>query len=198
MPDRSRVVIGLLRPWRGPGCCPARVSLVVSVSATVLAAGLATVAALGLSRLRGRAAGEMQVLRRVMLPLLAPGIAAGAALAFVVSFGDFAMAQMTAGPGPSTRPVFIRAQLRRPLMPEINAMCMIVLARVQGGNSGDGIVMVSATLAAERFVGVPRCTSDRAAHGPSGGLRPRALSPWRQNAGRCADFDRPRPLYRVL
>ena len=181
----------------------ARVSLIVSVSATVLAVGLATLAALGLSRLRGRAegvalallglplvvpevvmaiatlilfsqvpvfgqglfrlilahacfclpfalmpvraalrgldphlaqaardlsAGEMQVLRTVTLPLLAPGIAAGAALAFVVSFDDFAMAQMTAGPGQSTLPVFIWAQLRRPLTPEINAMCMIVLA----------------------------------------------------------------------
>lgn len=68
-----------------------------------------------------------QVHAHVTLPLLAPGSASGAALAFIVSFDDFAMSQFVAGPGQTTLPVFIWAQLRRPLTPEINAMCTIVL-----------------------------------------------------------------------
>lgn len=72
-------------------------------------------------------ASRWQVTRHVTLPLLAPGIASGAALAFVVSFDDFAMSQFVAGPGQTTLPVFIWAQLKRPLTPEINAMCAIVL-----------------------------------------------------------------------
>ncbi len=72
-------------------------------------------------------AAEANVLRHVTLPLLTPGIVAGAALAFIVSFDDFAMAQFVAGPGQTTLPVFIQAQLRRPLTPELNAMCMLML-----------------------------------------------------------------------
>lgn len=68
-----------------------------------------------------------QVLRHVQLPLLLPGIASGAALAFIVSFDDFAMGQFVAGPGQTTLPVFIWAQLKRPLTPEVNAMCAIML-----------------------------------------------------------------------
>ncbi len=72
-------------------------------------------------------ASDGAVLCHVTLPLLVPGIVSGAALAFIVSFDDFAMAQFVAGPGQTTLPVFIWAQLRRPLTPEINAMCAIVL-----------------------------------------------------------------------
>jgi spermidine/putrescine transport system permease protein len=67
------------------------------------------------------------IFRRITLPLLVPAIASGAALAFVVSFDDFAISQLVAGPGQTTLPVFIWAQLRRPLTPEVNAMCVIVL-----------------------------------------------------------------------
>lgn len=72
-------------------------------------------------------ASRWQIGTRITLPLLAPGIASGAALAFIVSFDDFAMSQFVAGPGQTTLPVFIWAQLRRPLTPEVNAMCAIVL-----------------------------------------------------------------------
>ena len=73
-------------------------------------------------------AGRWQTLRRVTLPLLLPGIGSGAALAFIVSFDDFAMSQFVAGPGQTTLPVFIWAQLKRPLTPEVNAMCALMLA----------------------------------------------------------------------
>ena len=65
--------------------------------------------------------------RRVTLPLLAPGISSGAALAFIVSFDDFTITQLVAGPGQTTLPIFIWSQLRRPITPELNAMCTILL-----------------------------------------------------------------------
>ena len=68
------------------------------------------------------------VFRRVTLPLLLPGVTAGAALAFIVSFDDFTITQLVAGPGQTTLPLYIWSQLRRPLTPELNAMSTILLA----------------------------------------------------------------------
>jgi spermidine/putrescine transport system permease protein len=65
--------------------------------------------------------------RRVTLPLLVPGILSGTALAFIVSFDDFTITQLVAGPGQTTLPLFIWNQIRRPLTPEINAICTIML-----------------------------------------------------------------------
>ncbi|MBG1232381.1 ABC transporter permease [Aestuariivirga litoralis] len=68
-----------------------------------------------------------QAFRRVTLPLLVPGIASGAALAFIVSFDDFTITQMVAGPGQTTLPLYIWNQTRRPMTPEINAIAAILL-----------------------------------------------------------------------
>lgn len=73
-------------------------------------------------------ANPVRIVTRVTLPLLLPGVVSGASLAFIVSFDDFAISQLVAGPGETTLPVFIWAQMRRPLTPEVNAMCAIVLA----------------------------------------------------------------------
>jgi spermidine/putrescine transport system permease protein len=63
----------------------------------------------------------------VTLPLLVPGIASGAALAFIVSFDDFTITQLVAGPGQTTLPLYIWDQTRRPMTPEINAISAILL-----------------------------------------------------------------------
>lgn len=68
-----------------------------------------------------------QAFRHVTLPLLAPGIISGAALAFIVSFDDFTITQLVAGPGQTTLPLFIWNQIRRPMTPEINAISTILL-----------------------------------------------------------------------
>jgi ABC-type spermidine/putrescine transport system permease subunit II len=65
--------------------------------------------------------------RRVTLPLLVPGILSGAALAFIVSFDDFTITQLVAGPGQTTLPLYIWNQIRRPMTPEINAFSTILL-----------------------------------------------------------------------
>ena len=65
--------------------------------------------------------------RHITLPLLVPGIMSGAALAFIVSFDDFTITQLVAGPGQTTLPLYIWNQIRRPMTPEINAISTILL-----------------------------------------------------------------------
>ncbi len=64
---------------------------------------------------------------RVTLPLLLPGIFSGMALAFIVSFDDFTITQLVAGPGQTTLPLYIWNQTRKPMTPEINATSTILL-----------------------------------------------------------------------
>ncbi len=68
-----------------------------------------------------------QAFRRVTLPLLMPGIIAGAMLAFVVSFDDFTISQLVAGPGETPLPVYIYTSIRRGITPEINALSTLIL-----------------------------------------------------------------------
>ena len=65
--------------------------------------------------------------RRVTFPLLVPGVFSGMALAFIVSFDDFTITQLVAGPGQTTLPLYIWNQIRRPMTPEINAISTILL-----------------------------------------------------------------------
>ncbi|RVC84000.1 ABC transporter permease [Mesorhizobium sp. M4A.F.Ca.ET.022.05.2.1] len=65
--------------------------------------------------------------KRVTLPLLVPGIMSGGALAFIVSFDDFTITQLVAGPGQTTLPLYIWDQIKRPMTPEINAISTILL-----------------------------------------------------------------------
>ncbi len=68
-----------------------------------------------------------QVFRRVTLPLLLPGIVAGAMLAFVVSLDDVIITLLVAGPGETTLPIYILGQIRRGITPEINAVSTLLL-----------------------------------------------------------------------
>jgi spermidine/putrescine transport system permease protein len=72
-------------------------------------------------------ANEWQAFYRVTLPLLVPGIAAGAMLAFIVSFDDVIITAFVAGPGETTLPIYIFGAIRRGVTPEINAISTIVL-----------------------------------------------------------------------
>jgi spermidine/putrescine transport system permease protein len=56
-----------------------------------------------------------------------PGVASGAALAFIVSFDDFTITQLVAGPGQTTLPLYIWNKIRRPITPEINAISTILI-----------------------------------------------------------------------
>src|SRR5215831_186551 len=53
---------------------------------------------------RDLGAGGWQTFRHVTLPLMAPGVVAGALLAFTLSLDDFVVSFFTAGPGSTTLP----------------------------------------------------------------------------------------------
>ncbi len=64
---------------------------------------------------------------KVTLPLLTPGIVAGAMLAFTLSLDDFVISFFTAGPDSVTLPLYIYASVRRMVTPQIHALSTLVL-----------------------------------------------------------------------
>ncbi|MFN4202776.1 MAG: ABC transporter permease [Tabrizicola sp.] len=65
--------------------------------------------------------------RRVTLPLLAPGIMAGAMLAFVISLDDVVITEFVKSGGQDTLPTYMLGQLRRAFTPEVNAISTMLL-----------------------------------------------------------------------
>jgi spermidine/putrescine transport system permease protein len=70
-------------------------------------------------------ANEWETLRRVTLPIIAPGVLAGAMLAFTISLDDFIITFFTSGPGSTTLPIYVYGLLRRTVTPEVNALSTI-------------------------------------------------------------------------
>ncbi len=70
-------------------------------------------------------ANEWTTFRRVTLPLIAPGVLAGAMLAFTLSLDDFIITFFTTGPGATTLPIYVYGLLRRIVTPEVNALSTI-------------------------------------------------------------------------
>jgi spermidine/putrescine transport system permease protein len=66
--------------------------------------------------------------RRVTLPLLLPGILAGAMLAFVISLDDVVITEFVKSAGQDTLPTFMLGQIRRVITPEMNAIASALLA----------------------------------------------------------------------
>jgi len=73
-------------------------------------------------------ASEGQLFRRITLPLLAPAIASGAIMAFVVSLDDFLISMMVSSAGSTTLPVYVYGMMRLGVTPEVNAISTILLA----------------------------------------------------------------------
>ena len=72
-------------------------------------------------------ANEWQAFRRVTLPLLWPGILAGAMLAFIISLDDFVITYFVSGAGATTLPVYIFGMIRIGISPEVNAISTVML-----------------------------------------------------------------------
>lgn len=62
---------------------------------------------------------------RVTLPNIAPGVMAGALLAFTLSLDDFVITFFTTGPGATTPPIYVYGLLRRIITPEVNALSTV-------------------------------------------------------------------------
>jgi spermidine/putrescine transport system permease protein len=82
---------------------------------------------------------EWRIFRRITLPLLMPGIVAGAVLAFVISLDDFLISLMVSSSGSTTLPVYVYGMMRMGVTPAVNAISTILL-------------VISAALAALGFI----------------------------------------------
>src|SRR4051812_40579010 len=76
---------------------------------------------------RDLGAGRLGVFWRVKLPLMLPGVLAGALLAFTVSLDDYLITNYVRPAAFDTLPVYIYAQVRRGVTPEVNAVSTIML-----------------------------------------------------------------------
>jgi spermidine/putrescine transport system permease protein len=65
--------------------------------------------------------------RRITLPLLAPGILAGALMAFTLSIDDFVITFFVAGVGSSTLPLQIYSMVKIAVTPEVNAISTLLM-----------------------------------------------------------------------
>ena len=68
--------------------------------------------------------------RHVTLPLIAPAVAAGAMLAFALSFDDLIVTSFNAGVGSTTLPIYIYSSIKFGVTPQINAISTIIVAVV--------------------------------------------------------------------
>jgi spermidine/putrescine transport system permease protein len=66
----------------------------------------------------------------VTLPLIAPAVAAGAMLAFALSFDDLVITSFNTGVGSTTLPVQIYSAIKLGVTPQINAISTIIVAVV--------------------------------------------------------------------
>ena len=67
-----------------------------------------------------------QTFWRVTLPLIWPGVASGALLAFTLSFDDFVITYFTAGVGSDTLPVKLYSMIRYGLSPKVDALSSLI------------------------------------------------------------------------
>jgi spermidine/putrescine transport system permease protein len=123
----------------------AHVTFQISFVALVVGSRLATSGRSVEEAARDLYAGTWYALHRVTFPLIAPGIVAGAMLAFTLSLDDFVISFFTSGPSSVTLPLYIYGSLRRGITPEIHALSTIVF-----------LVTVSLVLALQLLVRSPR------------------------------------------
>lgn len=63
----------------------------------------------------------------VTLPMIAPGVISGAALAFTLSLDDVVISYFTAGPGSNTLPLKIYSMIKTGITPDVNALSTLIL-----------------------------------------------------------------------
>ena len=76
---------------------------------------------------RDLGASPLDAFRLVTLPLIMPGVIAGALMAFTRSMDDFVIAFFTAGAGASTLPLQIYSMIKIAVTPEVNAISTLLM-----------------------------------------------------------------------
>jgi putrescine transport system permease protein len=77
----------------------------------------------------------------ITLPLIAPAIASGWVLAFILSWDDIVITSFVSGPGSTTLPQLVFSKVRLGVSPDINALATILVAIVTVGVVGLGTWM---------------------------------------------------------
>ena len=72
-------------------------------------------------------AGPWDTFRRVTLPIILPGVVAGALLVFTISIDDYVVTSFVAGVGATTLPIQIYSMLKVGVTPEVNAVSTLLL-----------------------------------------------------------------------
>lgn len=81
------------------------------------------------------------IYRRIILPIIAPALAAGWLLAFTLSIDDLVIASFVSGPGATTLPMAIYSSVRLGVSPQINALATIVVGIVSVGIVAAGWIL---------------------------------------------------------
>jgi spermidine/putrescine transport system permease protein len=77
---------------------------------------------------RDLGATPFQAFRLITLPLIMPGVIAGALMAFTLSIDDFVITYFTAGAGAPTLPLEIYTMVKISVTPEVNAVSTLLMA----------------------------------------------------------------------
>ncbi len=96
-------------------------------------------------------AGPWSTFFRVTLPVLLPGIMAGALMVFTISIDDYVITSFVAGPGATTLPLQIYSMVKVGVTPEVNAVSTLLLVAT--------VIMI---LAAQRLQQNPQVQEKRA------------------------------------
>ena len=129
-----RIVFELVQQWTGltlrPGFATiiiAHIAFNIAFVAIVVRARLATMDPSLEEAAKDLGANDWQAFWRVTFPNLAPGVLAGALLAFTLSLDDFVITFFTAGVGTTTLPMFVYGLLKQRVPPEINAVSTLMI-----------------------------------------------------------------------
>lgn len=115
-------------PGRGAGTVMlAHVTLGIAYVAFTVRARLAGQGTLLEQAAADLGAPPLTVMRRITLPRLAPALATGWGLAFVLSLDDVVVASFVAGPGATTLPMLMFSTLRLGPTPVLNALATVLL-----------------------------------------------------------------------
>jgi spermidine/putrescine transport system permease protein len=106
----------------------AHISFCIGFVAIVVRARLAGMDESLVEAARDLGATPFQAFRLITLPLIMPGVIAGALMAFTLSIDDFVITYFTAGAGALTLPLEIYTMVKISVTPEVNAVSTLLMA----------------------------------------------------------------------
>jgi spermidine/putrescine transport system permease protein len=99
-------------------------------------------------------ANEWTTFRKVTLPMIAPGVAAAALLAFAISIDDFVITNFNAGQT-VTFPLYIYGAARQGVPPQVNVLASVILLVALAGMFANVLVQRRRALAERPRVPAP-------------------------------------------